>query len=54
MNRKPENTRKTEVIEVRVSPLDKVRIQMLANVFSNGDLSKWIRYAALHCRKRKI
>jgi hypothetical protein len=38
---------RSATIVVRVTPLEKVRIKMLANRFMNGKLSNWMRHAAL-------
>jgi len=41
--------KKDVTIKIRISQRDKMRIQMLSDVYVGGDISKWIRYAALHC-----
>ena len=42
--RKKMNSRK-----LRFSPEDEARIQMRADMYSAGNFSKWVRYAALEC-----
>lgn len=45
---------KSSKIEVRVTPAEHARIQTLALVYARGDLSKWIRYAALSVRPKML
>jgi len=44
---------KTEILKIRISPIDKARIQMIANQFAEGNLSKWILHAALCLKLRR-
>jgi hypothetical protein len=44
---------KTQRVAVRVSPDENGKIQRLADSYTGGDVSKFIRYAVLNFRPRK-
>jgi len=54
-NKKPAKRNKMVTIKVRLTALDKARIQMLASQYAEGNISRWVRHTALCFKtKRKI
>lgn len=45
---------KTQVVNIRFSEYEKNKIQMLANVYANGNLSKWLTYAGLNAPRKYL
>ena len=46
--------KKCEIIRVRCPTKEKNRMKHLASIYAEGNLSRWIRYAALEAVRRKI
>lgn len=51
---KPKNQKEklSEVITIRVSPFEKNFIKGLADMYSQGNLSLWMTYAALNAERK--
>lgn len=41
-------------IDLRLTPMAKNRIQLLANMYAGGSMTKWIVYAALNVNRKFI
>jgi hypothetical protein len=46
--------KKTEVLQIRLTPKEKNQIRMLAKVYADGDVSTWIRWAAINAERKFI
>lgn len=44
---------KLTLVNIKVTPLEKKAIKALADRYAKGNLSLWLRYAAINCRPRK-
>lgn len=47
-------TKLDKKIEIRVSESEKNRIKFLADKFCDGNMSRWIVYAALNVARKKV
>jgi hypothetical protein len=45
--------KKKEMIAFKVSPGDRAAIQAMADAFADGNVSQWVRFAALNFKPKK-
>lgn len=53
MPRLKTEARKTKCVIIKVTECDYGKIQALAESYTGGNISRWVRYAAVHLKPRK-
>lgn len=49
----PPKAEESSLVNLRVTAAEKRKIQAMANKYADGNVSHWIRYAAMTCVPRK-
>jgi len=51
---KKKETEKVITVQFRVSLAEESKIRLLARLYAGGNVSKWLRYAALYANRVKL
>jgi len=46
--------KRNEIIRLRVSEFEKNIIQGLADIYAEGDISAWLRWAGINAERKKV